>query len=181
MRLVTIAILCCAPVFAADPPSGIAKVFDQDLTGIERQIVPLAEEMPAGKYAFAPTDGEFKGVRTFGDQVKHVAAVIYAVSASVLGEKNPSELGTAENGPAAVKSKDEIVKYLKDSFAYAHKAMGSLTEKNLAEMVSSPFNSNPVQRVKMATVATWHSFDHYGQVVVYLRMNGIVPPASRPR
>jgi len=148
------------------------------LTSVERDIVPLAEAMPAGKYDFAPTGGEFKGVRTFAEQMKHVAAVIYMVAASVLGEKNP-DMGGSENGPAAMKSKDEIVKYLKDSFAYAHKAMLSLTAKNLAELVPSAFGSDKVPRVSMATVAVWHSFDHYGQTVVYARMNGIIPPASR--
>src|SRR5436309_9130249 len=167
------------PMFAADPAApNVGKVFDRDLTTIEREIVPLAEEMPAGKYNFAPTDGEFKGVRTFGAQMKHVAAVVYMVAASVLGEKNP-DTGGSEDGPASLKSKDEIVKYLKDSFTYAHKAMTSLTDQNLAEMVTSAFGSNKVPRVSMATVAVWHSFDHYGQAVVYARMNGIVPPASR--
>jgi hypothetical protein len=135
--------------------------------------------MPADKYNFAPTHGEFKGVCTFGDQVTHVAAVIYAVSAAASGEKNPTDMGTNENGPAAVKGKDAAVKYLKDAFAYAHKAVGSLTEKNLTEMVKSPFGPGQAPRVRMASIAVSHSFDHYGQMVVYARMNGIIPPASR--
>jgi hypothetical protein len=97
----------------------------------------------------------------------------------VLGEKNPSEPGQNENGPASLKTKEDIVKYLKDAFAYAHKAMASLTADNLTSMVQSPFGKNKVPRVSMATVAAWHSFDHYGQMVVYARMNGIIPPASR--
>ena len=135
--------------------------------------------MPADKYNFAPTSGEFKGVRTFGQQASHVAAVIYMVSASVLGDKNPSEAGKGENGPASLKTKDDVVKYLKDSIAYGHKAMASLTDRNLTEMVQSAFGDNKVPRVSMATVAVWHSFDHYGQMVVYARMKGIIPPASR--
>jgi uncharacterized damage-inducible protein DinB len=171
--------LGCAPIFAAKPAPGVAKSLDEDLANIEGEIVPLAAEMPAAKYSFAPTDGEFKGVRTFGQQVKHVATVLYAVSAAILGEKNPIALGTDENGPAAVQSKDEIVKYLKDAFAYAHKATGSLTEKNVTGMVASPFGSSQAPRMKMATMAVSHSFDHYGQMVVYARMNGMAPPASR--
>jgi len=81
-------------------------------------------------------------------------AVIYLVAASVLAEKNP-DAGSGEIGPASVKSKEEIVKYLKDSFAYAHKAMTSLTDKNLTEMVTSAFGTNKVPRVSMATVAVW--------------------------
>ena len=95
----------------------------------------------------------------------------------IVGRPRASEAGF--NYSAAMKSKDEIVKYLKDSFAYAHKAMLSLTAKNLAELVPSAFGSDKVPRVSMATVAVWHSFDHYGQTVVYARMNGIIPPASR--
>jgi hypothetical protein len=178
MRLLTPVLfaLCSLPLFAAGP---LAKSLDEDLTGIEHDIVPLAEAMPSAKYDFAPSQGEFKGVRTFGLQVRHVATIIYAVSASVLGEKNPIAMGTNENGADSLKTKEEIVKYLKDAFAYAHKAIGSLTEKNLTDMVSTPFGSDKAPRIKMATIGVWHSFDHYGQMVVYARMNGVVPPASR--
>jgi hypothetical protein len=173
------AAFCTVYASAAEPAvSGVGAIFDRDLTTIEREIVPLAEAMPADKYGFAPTGGEFKGVRTFGQQMKHAAAVIYMVAASVQGGKNP-DTGGSESGPETVKTKDEIVKYLKDSFAYAHKAMGSLTAKNLTEMVPSAFGGNKVPRASMATVAVWHTFDHYGQAVVYARMNGIIPPASR--
>jgi len=172
--------VCCVAAFAADPAApGIGKTLDRDLTNVEREIVPLAEEMPAGKYNFAPTAGEFKGVRTFAQQMTHVAAVIFAVSAGVLGEKNPTDMGKSENGPASIQTKEEIVKYLKDAFAYGHKAMESLTDKNFMDMAPSAFGSNKVPRVSMATSAVWHTFDHYGQAVVYARMNGIVPPASR--
>src|SRR5882672_6675532 len=104
-----IAVLCCGYVSAAEPASpGIGKIFDRDLTSIEREIVPMAEAMPAGKFDFAPSNGEFKGVRTFGEQMKHAAAVIYLVAASVLEEKNP-DAGSGETGPASMKSKEEIV------------------------------------------------------------------------
>lgn len=160
----------------APPPS---KIFDQQLTMLENELVPLAEAMPADKYNFAPAHGEFKGVRTFGQQVSHVAAVIYMVSAAALEQPNPSETGKGENGPESLQTKDDIVKYLKDAFAYGHKAMGTLTEQNLMQMVKSAFGDSKAPRVAMAEVAVWHSFDHYGQMVVYARMNGIVPPASR--
>ena len=157
----------------------MSKIFDADLTNVEHELVPLAEAMPADKYGFAPTHGEFKGVRTFGQQIGHVAAVMYMVSASVLGEKNPSEGGGGENGPASLQSKDDYVKYLKDAIAYSHKAMRSLTTANLTELVKPPFGDKPVARGSMATLVAWHTFDHYGQMVVYLRMNGLIPPASR--
>lgn len=175
-----VCMLAAVPLFAADPPaSAIAKIFDSQLKGLERELVPLAEAMPADKYDFAPSNGEFKSVRTFGLQASHIATVIYQVSASVLGEKVPVETGKDENGAATLKGKDDIVRYLKDSLTYAHKAMASLTDANLTGMVKSAFGDNQVPRVSMASVAVWHSFDHYGQMVVYARMNGIVPPASK--
>ena len=171
----------CGLFLAADRASAapVNKIFDQELTMLEHELVPLAEAMPADKFNFAPTHGEFKGVRTFGQQAGHIGAVMYMVSASVLGEKVPAEAGEGENGPPSLKTKDDIVKYLKAAVAYAHKAMNSLTDANLTAMVKSPFGEGDVPRVSMASVITWHSFDHYGQMVVYARMNGIVPPASR--
>jgi hypothetical protein len=177
--LAIVAATLLAAQTAAPPPVG--KIFDQQLSMIEREFVPLAEAMPADKFDFAPTAGEFKGVRTFGQQVSHTAAIIYAVSASVLEEKNPTDVGKDENGPATLKTKDDIVKYLKDAIGYGHKAMGKLTDANLTELVPSAFGSGRAPRVSMASAAIWHSFDHYGQAVVYARMNGIIPPASRPR
>jgi hypothetical protein len=181
MIRVSIVLFACAfAAFGADAPSAsVSKIFDQQLTTVERELVPLAEAMPAEKYSFAPTEGEFKGVRTFGQQVGHIAAVIYSVSASALGEKNPSESGENENGPGTLKTKDDYVRYLKSAFAYGHKAMNSLTGLNLTGLVKSAFGDNQVPRASMASLAVWHSFDHYGQMVVYARMNGIIPPASR--
>ncbi len=174
-----ILLFAAAVVAGAQTAPSVSKVLDQQLTMIERELVPLAEAMPAEKYGFAPKDGEFAGVRTFAQQATHTAAVIYAVSAAVLVEKNPTDMGEAENGPAGLKTKEEIVRYLKEAFAYGHKAMATLTAENLTEAVPSAFGSGKAPRLAMADVAIWHSFDHYGQMVVYARMNGIVPPASR--
>jgi uncharacterized damage-inducible protein DinB len=159
------------------PPS-VGGVLDSAVSNVEREFVPAAEAMPEDRYSFAPTTGEFKGVRTFAMQVKHVAAVNYMVAAAMLGEKAPVDVG-GEDGPAAMKSKAEIVKFLKDSFAYLHKGVSGSDEKNAVAPIKSPFGGGPATRLGMATLIVGHCFDHYGQVVVYLRMNGIVPPASR--
>jgi len=137
-----------------------------------------AEAMPEDKYDFAPTNGEFKGVRTFAQQIKHVAVVNYIVGAAILGEKPPVDTN-GEKGPDSVKTKADIVKFLKDSFAYAHKAVASVNDANGLEPIANPFSKDKTTRVSLATVFAWHGFDHYGQIVEYLRMNGIVPPASR--
>jgi uncharacterized damage-inducible protein DinB len=156
----------------------VTQVLDRSAMNMEHEFVSAAEAMPEDKFGFAPSNGEFKGVRTFGEQVKHVAAVNYIFGAAILSEKVPVDVGE-ESGPASVKTKAEIVNYLKDSFAYVHKAIATVNEKNLVDPVKSPFGEGSVTRLGLATSVTAHGFDHYGQMVEYLRMNGIVPPASR--
>ena len=158
------------------PPATIASVTDREISIIENDMVPAAEAMPEDKYNFAPTSGEFKGVRTFAQQVKHVANTNYAFWSAVLGEK-PAVDTANDNGPDAIKTKAEIVKYLKDSFALGHRAAKSLTAENNLERVSLGEGKAP--RVFWVTFGVAHGFDHYGQMVEYLRMNGIIPPASR--
>jgi uncharacterized damage-inducible protein DinB len=156
----------------------IAQVLDEGVTAVESEFVPTAEAMPEDKYSFAPTSGEFKGVRTFAQQVKHVAAVNYILAAAILEEKPPVELG-GESGPDSVKTKPDAVKFLKDSFAYFHKAAKTVSESNLLAPVKNPFGDDKTTRLSLATMTVGHCFNHYGQMVEYLRMNNIVPPASR--
>ncbi len=171
------AALPSAKLMAAEP----SKVFEAQLKDMEHEVLPLVEAMPAAKFNFAPTKGEFKGVRTFALEARHIAYVMYEISSAMLGEQNPSTTASNENGPDSLKSKDEIVKYVKDSFAYAHKAVASITTANLLEDTADPFNPKGKRsRMDSASILIWHSYDHYGQMVEYLRMNGIVPPASRP-
>ena len=73
----------------------------------------------------------------------------------------------------------DAVKFLQDSFAYLHKALNTIDESNVLGQVQSPFGSNKISRLGLSTIALSHPMDHYGQMVEYLRMNGIVPPASR--
>ena len=161
-----------------DEHRSVTQVLDQTILNMEHDLIPAAEAMPEDKFAFAPTNGEFKGVRTFGQQIKHVAAVNYELGAAILEEKAPVDIGD-ESGPASIVSKADILQYLHDSFAYVHKAIQTINEKNLVGTVKSPFGEGKVTRLGLATTVAWHGFDHYGQMVEYLRMNGIVPPASR--
>jgi uncharacterized damage-inducible protein DinB len=156
----------------------VTQVLDRSVTNMEHEFVAAAEAMPEDKFGFAPTNGEFKGVRTFGEQVKHVAAVNYIFGAAILSEKVPVDVGD-ESGPASMKTKAEILKYLKDSLTYVHKAIATVNEKNLVDPLKSPFGEGSVTRLGLATSVSAHGFDHYGQMVEYLRMNSIVPPASR--
>jgi uncharacterized damage-inducible protein DinB len=156
----------------------VSWLLDHSVTNVEHEFVSAADAMPEDKFGFAPTNGEFKGVRTFAQQIKHVAAVNYELGAAILEEKPPVDIGD-ESGPASVTSKADIMKYLNDSFAYVHKAVKTIDEKNLTETVKSPFGEGHVSRLGLAMAVAAHAFDHYGQMAVYLRMNGIIPPASR--
>ena len=147
----------------------------------ERVLVSTADAMPADKYGFAPTDGEFRGVRTFGQMVKHLSATNYILAAAALGEEPPADAGD-ELGPEAVRTKVEILNYLNGSFRQLHKAIEAIGDKSVPVKSSpiSPLKGAEVTRLALVVESLAHVFDHYGQMVEYLRMNGVVPPASRP-
>ena len=171
--------LIAAPVFAAD---AVGQIYDQQVSSVEREVLSLVQAMPADKFDFAPTNGTFTGVRTFAQQARHDATVIWLVSASVLGEKKPPvDTGKDDNGPDSLRTKDQIVEYFKGAVAYAHKAMTSLTQQTMLDQVPSPFGPGTTTRLASAAFFGLHSYDHYGQMVVYARMNGVIPPASLPR
>ena len=147
----------------------------------EKEIRPAVEAMPADKFGFAPTEGEFKGVRTFGQMVKHLSATNYILAAAALGEQPPADAGD-EVGPEAVRTKAEILDYLNGSFAQLYRATEAIGQTTPSVNASpiSPLNRGEVTRSALIVESLIHAFDHYGQMVEYLRMNGVVPPASRP-
>ena len=160
---------------AQGPPRAqtLAQAFDGQVSMIEREVLGLAQKMPADKYDFAPATGTppagtFDGVRTFGLQVRHAATVMYQLSAQILGEPNPVDMGADENGSNALRTKDQIVKYLQDALAYAHKAVRSITAQNQATTAAA------------AAFMGAHTYDHYGQMVVYARLNGVTPGGGPP-
>ena len=190
MKMRVFMTVVCAIVFAcvclAQAPKGNAgrsntQIVDFILKFQEKRLVDVAEAMPAEKYEFAPTAGEFKGVRTFGEQLKHIAADNYLLGAGILGEKPPVDTGMSERGSAAVKTKSEIIAYLTDSFAYMRHAAAAIDEDKAAIPTPeiSPWPEGTATRLGVAIEDCVHTWDHYGQLVEYLRMNGIVPPASR--
>jgi uncharacterized damage-inducible protein DinB len=164
-----------APVKESTPGQAV----DATFAWVEGQFIPAAEAMPEEKFNFAPTEGEFKGVKTYAQQVKHIAAINYFIGGKILGEKPPAEIGNPEQGPDNLKTKAEILAYLKNSFSYARKAISSITAKNGTTSMPAPFGGGTTTPLGLATLLAFHGMDHYGQMVVYLRMNGIVPPASR--
>jgi len=167
--------LLATPLFAADP---LANFYDRQLKDVEQDFMSLAGAMPADKYNFAPTNGAFTGVRTFAQQAKHVATTLYQISSAALNQKPPVDIGTGENGPDSVRTKEQVIEYLKGAFAFTHKSIATLTAQNQLENVTSAEGTLP--RVFTASFVTAHTYDHYGQMVVYARMNGVIPPASQP-
>src|SRR5947208_9484498 len=165
-------------------PPTIASAIDREISIVEKEVVEAAEAMPEDKFDFSPEKlnlpgSEYKGVRTFGEQLKHIAASNYLIWSPIMGEKPPDTVNDGK-GPDTMKAKADIIKYLKDSFAFGHKAVATLNESNLVQPIPRS-NRPPTTRLYLATFAAAHAFDHYGQMIEYLRMNGIVPPASRGR
>jgi uncharacterized damage-inducible protein DinB len=142
--------------------------------------------MPEERYGYRPAEGKFKNekpqfgpaeVRTFAEQVKHVACANFAFAAELDGQKPPDACD--KGGPRPAKTKKELLIYLRDSFAVIRKSVGALDAKNMFDPIEGPY-AGPNTRLGMAAVVVWHAADHYGQMILYLRENGIVPPASRP-
>jgi DinB family protein len=148
------------------------------ISNTETLVTGAAREMPDDKYTFAPTAGEFRGVRTFAKQLKHAAAVQYLVAFSILGEPVTADM-VSEQGPDSIRTKADVVRYVEDSFAALRRAAGTVDSTNAFAPVKGVFGSAPATRVGLIAGALAHSSNHYGQVVEYLRMNGIVPPESR--
>jgi hypothetical protein len=167
---------------AQTTPPTIASTLDAQLTLVERQFVPAAEAMPADKFDFAPPGSNFTGVRTFALEVRHAATANFVIYSAILGQDPPPgvTVNGAANGPGNLQTRDQILQYLKDSFALGHKAMASLDNSSaLAPLEHSPIAIPSVNtRLALAIFSFGHAMDHYGQMVEYLRMNGIVPPAS---
>jgi uncharacterized damage-inducible protein DinB len=165
---------------AAPAPPTVTSIVHRQFGSLERQFVGVAEAMPAEKFFFKPEGEGFKDVRTFAQQIGHVAANNYFFAAALTGEDAKITEEDRKNGPASLKTREDYLKYLEDSFAAAHKALDTVSEKNAVEQVAFPGMPNAKSpRLNVANILTWHGFDHYGQMVVYLRMNGVVPPASR--
>lgn len=167
-----------APGSAVDP----AKSFDASVSQIERLWTGAAQAMPADKYNFAPSAAifipgqkvQYDGVRTFAQIVTHTIQANYNMFAAIGGIK--PDVDTAAIGK--LQSKDDIVKALAATFAFAHKAVANVTAANAFDSVRGMQT-----RASMLAGAVGHANDEYGQAVEYLRMNAIVPPASegRPR
>jgi DinB superfamily len=143
---------------------------------IQGQFLSVAEAMPDVKYSFVPSGGNFEGVRSFGEQVKHVACGNFAFFNEIEGKIPP--VGCAGGGPSPAKTKAELLQYLRESFDYGNGVLSSINGENALARAEGPYMA-PNTRLGLAVTAVWHISDHYGQLALYLRMNGIVPPPSQ--
>ena len=163
---------------SSHPPfTSLAAGVERQLNNIERSIILAAETMPEDKYYFTPESldikgSNFKGVRTFAGQIKHLATDNIDIWRSITGDPLPDGIKDV-NGPENIKTKAEILKFLKVSFAMGHKAIATLTDQNAMEMLD--FRGRKLARIDLAFYALTHANEHYGQMVVYLRFCGIVP------
>jgi hypothetical protein len=162
----------------SSPPT-LASDVDREISAVEKQVVDAAEAMPEEKFNFSPESlnipgDDYKGVRSFAVQVKHIASSNYFIWSHVTGDPVPAFIKDG-NGPAEMKTKADILKFLRDSFALGHKAAATLTPQNMMESAAGSKST----RLHLTEFGVAHAYNHYGQMVEYLRMNGIVPPASR--
>ena len=147
----------------------------------EHEFMGVAQAMPADKYGFAPTAATFTasqgakydGVRTFAQEISHVATANYYFASKILGEKMPVDPKSIEG----LRTKEELLKAAADSFAYAHKALATITPENAYTAIDGVDGLHT--RSVVASFISAHGYDHYGQMVEYLRMNGILPPGSK--
>jgi len=152
----------------------------------EYEVRAAAEAMPEEKWSYRPAQGQFKNkkpesglveLRTFAEQVKHVACANFAFAAELDGTKPPEACD--KGGPSPAHTRAELLVYLRDSFSTLKKSLSAITAKNMYDPIEGPY-AGPNTRLGLAQVCIWHAADHYGQMTLYLRLNGIVPPASRP-
>ena len=176
MRALLVLTLFAGWVFAQDTPipKSIADSVGNSLNFVEGQLLSIAEAMPDAKYSFIPTAGKFDDARSFGEQIKHVACAQFAFFNEIEGKTPPA--GCEKGGPSKATTKAELIHYMRDSFDYGNRVIETVNQNPLAR-VEGPY-AGPSTRLGIAVAAVWHITDHYGQLVEYLRMNGIVPPPT---
>jgi hypothetical protein len=157
-------------------PKTIAGSVGYTLNWVEGNFLGVAEAMPAEKYSFIPSQGNFAGVRSFAEQVKHVACANFAFFNEIEGKTPPADC--EKGGPDKAASKAELIAYLKSSFDYGNRVLTTIDAGNALVREEGRYAA-PNTRLGLAVTAVWHITDHYGQCVEYLRMNGIVPPVTQ--
>ena len=158
----------------------ITPAIERQFNKIESDILTSAEAMPEDKYTFTPENlqikgSDFKGVRTFAGQIMHLATDNIFIWSAITGDSVRADIEDV-NGPKTIKTKKDAIEYLKSSFAIGRKAISTLTNQNSMDMIQ--FRWRKLPRLDLAFYALTHANEHYGQMVIYLRMCGIIPPPT---
>ncbi len=168
--------LCAAPALAqgarGSGPVTASRVVQNAWNSAKRNIVESADQMPEANYAFKPVDG----VRTFGQILAHVAGTNYVYCSAAKGEPTPHAEDEFEK---AATTKVAIVKALADSVAYCDAVYAAATDASNLEMVKSPFGNAQVPRLNPLLGNVGHNVEHYGNLVTYFRIKGMVPPSTK--
>ena len=177
MRATSLLVCTCviamtAGAAAQQPASGsVSSAVKQNWDGVKRNIKDSAAQMDEANYAFKPVDS----VRTFGQILAHVAGASYVFCAAAKGEKSPF---SEDHFEKTATGKAAIVKAVDDSIAYCDTAYAALTDASGAESVTLPFGMGTGPRSSPLIMNFGHLQEHYGNLVTYFRIKGMVPPSS---
>lgn len=158
----------------AKPAKGPAQLLLGQWNEVGRKLIAMAEEFPEDKYDFKPTPAQ----RTFAEQLLHAAGTTYYFTSLANGQKPPAEEDPKREN---FKSKAEIVAFVKKCFEDGAAAIKARGDKGMSDWVADPNSKDKMQVADLAYGFIEHSGEHYGQLVVYYRLAGLVPPESRPK
>jgi len=180
MKIISIFIFCLVFTTACIGQQSITSAVERQFNKIESDILTTAQAMPEDKFNFTPEglsikNSDFKGVRTFAGQIMHLATDNILIWSAITGDSVRADI-TDVNGPKSMKTKKDIIEYLKASFAIGRKAISTLTNQNAMDMID--FRWRKLPRLDLAFYALTHANEHFGQMAIYLRMCGIVPPPT---
>jgi uncharacterized damage-inducible protein DinB len=179
-RISIIFTFCLAFTITGIGQQSMTSSIERQFNKIESDILTTAQAMPEGKFTFTPEDlhiknSDFKGARTFAGQIMHLATDNILIWSAITGDSVRADISDV-NGPKSITTKNAIIEYLKDSFAIGRKAIATLTTQNAMDMID--FRWRKLPRLDLAFYALTHANEHYGQMAIYLRMCGIVPPPT---
>lgn len=159
---------------AVKPADSQSKVVLDAWNDIGRKLIAMAEDFPEDKYDYKPTPAQ----RSFAEQLLHAAGANYFFSDPARGKKMPAEEDPKRD---QYKTKADVVAFVKKSFADGAEAIKAKGDKGMADLLVDPFAHQQMRVLDMAYGFIEHSGEHYGQLVGYYRMAGLVPPESRPK
>jgi uncharacterized damage-inducible protein DinB len=159
---------------AIKPPDSQSKVVLDSWNDVGRKLIAMAEDFPEDKYDFKPTPAQ----RSFAEQLLHAANANYFFTDPAMGKPMPKE---EDPKRADFKTKADIVAFVKKSFADGAAAIKAKGDKGMSDLVVDPFAHQQVRILDWAYGFIEHCGEHYGQLAVYYRVAGLVPPESRPK